>query len=1113
MKKLTALLLIFFFFVSVANAQQDTTTFYGKSNYMFQHLDKSQISTGLMRDYGIEFLNLGNYNGSFLADSNYVGLQEWRLLYASLYSSQINANSNMVYLDTINNRVLNYIPLNLPITFAVLHYNYQSMREDALISNLITVSNDQMFDVPGRSQSPYQNNQIFAVAPLRQAAVLGSNSIIFRPEMFFSNTGKTLSSIAIDIGETGSYQGVTFNSPFNVNFTQAGFVKISIRITYSDSTVSYAHTKVLVYPYPDDNQEQLRTLGTQKVKNQTYRFGGGRTSTNTTINATKAYQGENATGDITVQLALNNTTGNIRKPLIVVEGFDMDNSFGFSSFVRSISLDGNTNPIQAITLNQGLDDINEYDLIFVNFGDATDYIQRNAFLLERVIEYVNTEKINYNGVRQENVIIGLSMGGLVTRYALRDMELNSVLHETRLFISHDTPHHGANVPVGAQAAVQHLASFQIISGSSNSPYIKWVDMFPDLADAEDDFNSPAAKQMLIQRYNLNPSNYTLTADNATHNTFYTELSNMGWPVNSKNLTLSNGACDGSLVFPSNSRIFELIGDTSMTYFGQLWKSAAMSIAAPITPIVVYGGNVNIRNLLIQFPLSIFSTRSSLNLDFRINSVQQGISELYRGDMYIKRKLLWLINSNSYIIKTRVNSVAGMLPLDNAPGGLYDMNEFGLDATVITNSLPEFFSGIPARVLQPRFCFVPTVSSLAIANPWQNLTSSLCNTINCNTNSGIKNYYSPAENQLHISYTQLNSNWLLQWQNPTFDCPKICQTNFNISGPFQAGSNTTFSMSALPSGATVNWEVTSPYTINGSSTANPVGVAIPSNNNQFAQLVGTINTSCSQTPVIKQLVPASITASLVGNGICGEGVAEINVPNGANFIWRVDGDLSINGQGQTLSTTSNSIGLTGLSGLITCEFKSYNNTVVAQFVYQPYQKPISIAVNPMYGSEPLSATITGIDFGYNSIRWYLDESITNETSESYYDGNLSCGMHTLRAEIDLACGSTVSLGPVEVERYCSFLRNMVIYPNPAVGSNLFIAPDQGKMEKASPVEKSKIKEYDYWLYDARSNVILKGRSKNFKVELDTRNLKSDTYFLHLRTEGDKEIIKKQVIIRN
>jgi hypothetical protein len=42
-----------------------------------------------MRDYGIELLNLGNYNGSFLADSNYVGLQEWRLLYASLYSSQI----------------------------------------------------------------------------------------------------------------------------------------------------------------------------------------------------------------------------------------------------------------------------------------------------------------------------------------------------------------------------------------------------------------------------------------------------------------------------------------------------------------------------------------------------------------------------------------------------------------------------------------------------------------------------------------------------------------------------------------------------------------------------------------------------------------------------------------------------------------------------------------------------------------------------------------------------------------------------------------------------------------------------------------------------------------
>ncbi|HTN19157.1 MAG TPA: hypothetical protein VL125_01735 [Pelobium sp.] len=52
---------------------QDTTSFYGKSQYIFEHVDKSQISSGLLSEYGIEFLELANYNGTVLADSNYVG--------------------------------------------------------------------------------------------------------------------------------------------------------------------------------------------------------------------------------------------------------------------------------------------------------------------------------------------------------------------------------------------------------------------------------------------------------------------------------------------------------------------------------------------------------------------------------------------------------------------------------------------------------------------------------------------------------------------------------------------------------------------------------------------------------------------------------------------------------------------------------------------------------------------------------------------------------------------------------------------------------------------------------------------------------------------------------
>lgn len=195
MKKLTALLINILLPTSFLFSQSyDTTQYYGKMNYVFQHVDKNQISTGLLRDYGIEFLNLDNYQGTVLHDSNFVALDEWRMLFAGLYSSQINNNASMLYLDTINRLINQYNYTSMPITFIGLDYNYNKLRDDAVANNLMYVSNDQLYDVSGRTQSPYMGEELFAIAPIRQAAFTGSNQFIFRPELFLSNTGKTIST-------------------------------------------------------------------------------------------------------------------------------------------------------------------------------------------------------------------------------------------------------------------------------------------------------------------------------------------------------------------------------------------------------------------------------------------------------------------------------------------------------------------------------------------------------------------------------------------------------------------------------------------------------------------------------------------------------------------------------------------------------------------------------------------------------------------------------------------------------------------------------------------------------------------------------------------------------
>ena len=60
MKKLF-LLMFCAIMIKTATAQTyDTTTYYGKMGYIFNNIDRTPITTGLLRDYGIDFLKLQN---------------------------------------------------------------------------------------------------------------------------------------------------------------------------------------------------------------------------------------------------------------------------------------------------------------------------------------------------------------------------------------------------------------------------------------------------------------------------------------------------------------------------------------------------------------------------------------------------------------------------------------------------------------------------------------------------------------------------------------------------------------------------------------------------------------------------------------------------------------------------------------------------------------------------------------------------------------------------------------------------------------------------------------------------------------------------------------------
>src|SRR5690606_12905444 len=146
----------------------------------------------------------------------------------------------------------------------------------------------------------------------------------------------------------------------------------------------------------------------------------------------------------------------------------------------------------------------------------------NAFVLVELINQSNAQKVG----NEELVIIGPSMGGLISRYALRYMEQNSLNHETRLWLSFDSPHLGANIPIG----FQHLINYIAYGPTGDVTFQELVDGL---------LRNPAAKQMLIDHLDGHLLTGSLTEFDPTivlptgapnfRDAFQNELNAMGYP--------------------------------------------------------------------------------------------------------------------------------------------------------------------------------------------------------------------------------------------------------------------------------------------------------------------------------------------------------------------------------------------------------------------------------------------------------------------------------------------------------------------------------------------------------------------------------------------------------
>ncbi len=124
-----------------------------------------------------------------------------------------------------------------------------------------------------------------------------------------------------------------------------------------------------------------------------------------------------------------------------------------------------------------------FDIIFLDFAEGATFIEKNAQVLRKFLLMLNAGlKTPVNGITNESIVVGCSMGGQIARLCLAEMEQNGDPTCTSTYMSFDSPHLGANIPL----SLQSLAWFSANVIKNGSPEL-WNKL-----------NSPATRQLLVE---------------------------------------------------------------------------------------------------------------------------------------------------------------------------------------------------------------------------------------------------------------------------------------------------------------------------------------------------------------------------------------------------------------------------------------------------------------------------------------------------------------------------------------------------------------------------------------------------------------------------------------
>ncbi|MDY7393683.1 hypothetical protein UMM65_00370 [Aureibaculum sp. 2210JD6-5] len=421
-------------FTSLNYAQKIPQKPLTKVDSMLVHIDKKTLTSGILYERVTPWAALDEFNGS---NENMSSPRHFEQALHELYIAS-NKQKFVYYRDLrnkyTNEKFQNVVDVGIiNATFQTLNYNAESKD----LGGLRLVNNVYQ---PVKGEDPFLTKHVLVVSPLKKYVVGQTIVFNFDKSFFFEETeDKRIINLVANFGTNQKHtlinKDILNKQSISVNYKSTGEKTISFTAQFSDGTSVTTKAKIHV----------------KVVSNSTLKSGGNLIESHSIV-STIPFQGYDESTPINGQLEyrifydlVNNNTV-LNKPIVIIDGFDPldkrkiqdSDPHPGESDVDHVSIeemmiyfDSDNDPVEIIEELRGLG----YDVIIVNhpvytrtingvvtqIDGGADYIERNAMNHVTLYQHLNSV-LAQNNSNEELVIVGPSMGGQISRYALAYME-------------------------------------------------------------------------------------------------------------------------------------------------------------------------------------------------------------------------------------------------------------------------------------------------------------------------------------------------------------------------------------------------------------------------------------------------------------------------------------------------------------------------------------------------------------------------------------------------------------------------------------------------------------------------------------------------------------------